>query len=469
MGKMWIVAKFLLVAITVSTYLSGCGGSDSTLPSAATSTAKTASWTNVSVRALDGKVNINWDKAPGSSFGTAHSTYNVYRSTNPNDIVQDRNRIQTNFTGTSFDYTNVDNGIYYYYAVTEISAAGEGPASRIVFTAPQAVLPAAPYGLKVTARDSAAELEFIGPSPPATVSISYNLYRSTARDFTANLIKTPLSTFSTPYVDSNLTNETTYYYALKSVIAGKESAFSPIASVRPQAKTAAVDSSATQLAAFASPSDMSAEPGNGFCTIRWNDVAPLVISSPDPAVSTSPYYVLYWSDSIDVLSNIKGQIDDVTVTKALTKDAGGLFTFKLSGLTNGTAYYFLITAAVKGSGDTPIPGRFTPGPVVAVTPGLKTPAVPAGVSATQGSQQVSLSWSKDSSGISGVTYNIYVSTANTNSPAELMAKGVRKNNDDSSKAYYLHSGLQAGQTYYYVITAVGEAESAPSTIVSVTL
>jgi hypothetical protein len=83
---------------------------------------------------------------------------------------------------------------------------------------------------------------------------------------------------------------------------------------------------------------------------------------------------------------------------------------------------------------------------------------------------VSLSWSKDSSGISGVTYNIYVSTTDANSPAELRAKGDRKNNTDSSKAYFTHTGLTAGQTYYYVVTAaVGGGESEPSSIVSVTM
>jgi hypothetical protein len=51
----------------------------------------------------------------------------------------------------------------------------------------------------------------------------------------------------------------------------------------------------------------------------------------------------------------------------------------------------------------------------------------------------------------------------------MMAKGTRKNNDDSTKAYYTHSGLESGMTYYYVVTAVGEGESAPSNIVSVTL
>jgi fibronectin type 3 domain-containing protein len=95
--------------------------------------------------------------------------------------------------------------------------------------------------------------------------------------------------------------------------------------------------------------------------------------------------------------------------------------------------------------------------------------MPVGVGATQGLRQVLLTWSKDSSGISGVSYNIYVSTSDANSPEELMAKGVKKYNADSSKTWYTHTGLQSGQTYYYVVTAVGESESAPSSIVSVTL
>ncbi len=472
MGKMFVAVRFLLVAIAVSTYLSACGGSGSSTASTATSTAKAVSWTNVSVRALDGKVNINWDRATGSSFGTALSTYNVYSSTNPTGILQAGNKIVSNYAGTSFDHTNVTNGQRYYYVVSEVSSAGEGPASRVVSASPYSVVPAAPFGLKVTAVDSPVKLiklDFLVPTPATTVSASYNLYRSTTITGLTATSKIASSVTALTYndSDSNITNGTTYYYAITTVIAGKESVFSPIAAARPQAKTAAVDSSPTQLAKFASPTDMSAEPGNGACTLRWSDVAPLVISNPDPAVFSSPYYTLYWSTSPDVLNNIKGQIDDVA--KTLVKDASGVFTYKFTGLTNGAMYYYQITAAVKNASALPIQGRYTPGPVVAATPYLKTPAPPAGVSATQGEQQVALNWSKDSSGLSGITYNIYVSTTDANTPAELMAKGIKKNSDDSSKAYFTHSGLIAGQTYYYVVTAVGEGESAPSSIVAVTL
>jgi fibronectin type 3 domain-containing protein len=464
MGNMLSAVRILLVAGALAASFTGCGDSSST--SSSTSNAKTAAWTNVTVRALDGKINVSWDRATGSAFGSSVPVYNIYCSTNPATIMQPSNRIATQYAGTSFDHTDVTNGVVYYYVVTEVSAAGESTATRIVSASPQAQLPAAPYGLKVTALDSSVNLELLGPTSAGVTG--YNLYRSTSRLFTAETtVKTPLTTFTAPYADQNLNNGTTYFYAVSAVSAGKESAFSPTSAARPQAKTATVNSSPTQLAAFASPTDMSAQAGNSSCTIKWSDVAPLVISAPDPATATSPYYVLYWSDSPDVLANFRGKSDDAT--KLLTKDANGAYTCKLNGLTNGITYYVQLTAGVKGAGGLPAAGRVTAGPIVAVTPGLKTPATPGGVSATQGTQQVLLSWNKDSSGVTGITYNIYVSTTAAATPTELMAKGTRKNNSDSSKTYFTHSGLQSGQTYYYVVTAVGEGESAPSSVVAVTL
>jgi hypothetical protein len=211
---------------------------------------------------------------------------------------------------------------------------------------------------------------------------------------------------------------------------------------------------------------MSVTPGNRSCTIKWTDVLPLKITGSDAVGSTSPSYILYWSDSPDVIANKISQ--RVIDSKGVTSDG-----FTLTGLNNSATYYFQIAAAIKNdAAGALIQGRYTAGPVVAATPGLKTPAIPAGVSATQGTKQVLLSWNKDNSGLSGVTYNIYFSTTDAiiGGPAKLMATGDKKNTD-SSKTYFTHSGdLKAGQTYFYVVTAVvGEAESAPSSIVAVSL
>jgi fibronectin type 3 domain-containing protein len=386
--------------------------------------------------------------------------------------MQAGNRIAAKYAGTSFDHTNVTNGQRYYYVVTEVSAAGEGPASRIVSATPYAALPSAPFGLKVTALDSSVKLDFLVPTPATTASVSYNLYRSTTITGLTAASKIASSLTALTYNDNNpqiIKNGTTYYYALTTVVAGKESAFCPIAAARPQATTPAVDNTPENglLAAFSSPTDMSVTPGNRSCTIKWTEVLPLKITGADTVGSTSPVYILYWSNSPDVIANKISQ--RVIDSNDMTSDG-----FTLTGLNNSATYYFQIAAAIKkDAAGALIQGRYTTGPVVAATPGLKIPAIPSGVSATQGAQQVALSWSKDNSGLSGITYNIYVSTTDADSPAELMARAIsmdnKKNNVDSSKTNYTLSG-QPGTTYYFVITAaVGEGESAPSSIVTISL
>ena len=187
------------------------------------------------------------------------------------------------------------------------------------------------------------------------------------------------------------------------------------------------------------------------------------------ATPVTPYYVLYWSDSPDVINSKSGQVDDAA--KLLTKDSKGAYTYRLSGLASGAMYYLQVAAFVRGTDGNPIAGRFSAGPVVSATPAKKTPAGPAGLAATPGSQQVSLAWNRDSSGIAGVTYNVYFSTTPPASAAALITPENRRNNVDSTKTYFTHTGLQTGATYYYVVTcsAPGEGESAPSSVVSVTL
>jgi fibronectin type 3 domain-containing protein len=87
------------------------------------------------------------------------------------------------------------------------------------------------------------------------------------------------------------------------------------------------------------------------------------------------------------------------------------------------------------------------------------PAAPTGVAATGGSQQVTVSWAA----VSGATsYNIYWSTTS----GVTKATGTKIT---GASTPYIHSGLSASTTYYYIVTAVnGAGESAPSVQASAT-
>jgi fibronectin type 3 domain-containing protein len=417
------------------------------------------------VRSLDATVNLSWDRPVGSTDTAASARFNIYCATSPIDLVQPRNRIAENFAGLSFNHSDVTNGQRYYYAVTQVTADGEGPASRMVGATPQSAQPAPPYALRATSQDGSVVLALVGPIRPGNVSASYNLYRSTARGRfgDANRIATRIP-FTTTYSDQNLVNGTLYYYAATSVVDGKESGFSPAVAAAPQAPVAALASGATQLAAFASPTGVSVESGNGNCTVRWNKVADLVLSNADPAGSATPDYLLSWSGTADPGTQPTGVADDIA--RDLVPSADDTYSYQLSGLTNGSVYYLQLSAAVRGSDGKPVAGRSTPGPVVATTPAPKTPGVPSGVSAAQGARQIVITWNRDSSGVPAVTYNVYISTSRSATPAELVATGTKKSVAATS---FTHTGLQPGATYYYVVTSVGEGESAPSGIVAVTL
>jgi predicted phage tail protein len=81
------------------------------------------------------------------------------------------------------------------------------------------------------------------------------------------------------------------------------------------------------------------------------------------------------------------------------------------------------------------------------TPAVSLPAAPSGVTTAGGANQVSISWAA----VSGATsYNIYYATTS----------GVTKTSGSkvtNASSPYIQSGLAAGTTYYFIVTAVNSA------------
>jgi fibronectin type 3 domain-containing protein len=120
-----------------------------------------------------------------------------------------------------------------------------------------------------------------------------------------------------------------------------------------------------------------------------------------------------------------------------------------TGLTNGTKYFYVVSADNSA-------GQSANSAEVNATPVLPAPSAPAGLAATAGNAQVSLTWTA-TSGAS----NYHVKRSAT-SGAETQISAPTSNS-------YTDTGLSNGTKYFYVVSAVSSGgESANSSEVSAT-
>ncbi|MFN7920008.1 MAG: DUF4082 domain-containing protein [Bryobacteraceae bacterium] len=124
--------------------------------------------------------------------------------------------------------------------------------------------------------------------------------------------------------------------------------------------------------------------------------------------------------------------------------------FNDTSVSNGTTYYYVITAS--GS-----PGESANSNQASATPQVAAPSAPQGLTATRGNGVVSLAWTNAAG---AATYNVKRSTAN-GGPYGLVTNTAGTSFNDT--------GLTNGVTYYYVVTAQnGGGESGNSNQASAT-
>jgi fibronectin type 3 domain-containing protein len=180
------------------------------------------------------------------------------------------------------------------------------------------------------------------------------------------------------------------------------------------------------------PSGVTTTPGNGQVTINWL------------AVSGAYSYNIYWSTTSGV-TPANGNLISIPAVSFVPS-------YTQPGLTNGTTYYYVITAVNSSS-------ESAPSAQVSCTPMQQVPTL---VTATPGNGTVTISWAAAPGAIS---YNIYWSTTSGVTPANgTQISGIPA----SAVPSYTQTGLTNGTTYYYVVTTVNTShdESAASTQVS---
>lgn len=178
----------------------GSGGGGGTAPAAPGS---------VSAAPGDGQATITWAAPSGTVTG-----YNLYRAATPG--AEGTTPYKAGLSGTSVTDTGLTNGATYYYKVSAVNSVGVSPQSSEVSAKPAAAggsAPSAPGNVSAASGDGQATLTWAAPSGIVT---GYNLYRATASGAEGSA-PYKMGLTGTSFVDTGVTNGTTYYYTVAAV------------------------------------------------------------------------------------------------------------------------------------------------------------------------------------------------------------------------------------------------------------
>jgi fibronectin type 3 domain-containing protein len=265
--------------------------------------------------------------------------------------------------------------------------------------------PAAPAGLTASAANAQVNLTWSA----STGASAYYVKRSTTTGGPYTQIATPTTT---TYADNTVTNGTKYYYVVSAYNTDGQSANSAEVSATPAAAPPPV------------PANLIAAAGNAQVNLSWTASA-----------GATSYHVKRSTTSGGAYTQVSAPTTN---------------SFTDTGLTNGTTYYYVVSALSAGS-ESANSAQASATPTVPLAP----PAAPTGVQATAGSAQVSLSWTASATASS---YHVKRSTTSGGPYTQVAAPATTSDTD---------TGLTNGTTYYYVVSALNAAgESANSSQVS---
>ncbi|WP_282938599.1 pectinesterase family protein [Paenibacillus sp. RC67] len=282
----------------------------------------------------------------------------------------------------------------------------------------QVAPPAAPSDLIATAGIGQVSLQWSS----VTEATYYNVKRSTIKGGAYTTIATNVT--GTSYTDTGLTNGTTYYYVVSAANAGGESANTQEVNATPTAPV-------TPVQPPAAPSGLITTAGIGQVSLQWSSVTEAVYYNVKRSTTKGGAYTT-------IATNVTGT------------------SYTDTGLTNGTTYYYVVSAANAG-GESANTQEVNATPTAPVNP-VQQPAAPSGLIATPAIGQVSLQWN---SVTEATYYNVKRSTTKGGAYTTIAT--------NVTGIGYTDMGLTNFTTYYYVVIAVNKGgESSNSAEVSAT-
>jgi len=384
------VSSNVLYYYTVSAIVNGVESTRSDAVSAATILPKPNS---VQINEFnDTTVTLAWSMVNGAV------SYNVYRSTSENGVYTKAN---TNaISTTSFTDTSALQVTTYYYKVCAVSNGVEGTLSNPVSVT---TLKAAPANVQAsTVTDSSIKLTWNVTNGAS----GYNIYRSVNSNSGYEKINTGLIT-SNEFTDTNVSQNTAYYYKVSAIVDNVETAQSAgIAVITRLIAVTNVQVSSTTLTSI---------------NLTWN------------SVNGANNYNIYRSASE---SGTYNKINSTQITISSYSDMG---------LPSNTVYYYKICAIAGNTegmlSDAVLASTLTPAP-----DNLRVSAIT--------DSSISLAWTA----LNGVVgYNIYRSISENGTYTKV-------NSGIISDSEYTDTGVSSNSTYYYKVSAVtSNTESLQST------
>jgi fibronectin type 3 domain-containing protein len=298
-------ALFCLLAGSLAAALAGCAGvsgsgagsgsgsGNGSNPGGGGGTTVPAAPSGLLATAGNAQVSLHWNASTGAA------SYHVKRATTSGGpYTQVAAQSTSNFTDAG-----LINGTTHFYVVSAVNSAGESANSSEASAKPTAPAqaPAAPAGLAATAGNAQVSLTWTAGAG----ATSYHVKRGTTSGGPYTQIAAPSVA---NFVDTGLTNGTTYFYVASALNSAGESANSTQVSATPTAPTQPP----------AVPTGLQATPGNAQVALTWNaSTGAASYHLKRSATSGGPY----------------AQIAAPTTTS-----------FTNTGLTNGTTYFYVVSA-----------------------------------------------------------------------------------------------------------------------------